>query len=178
MNANENTSNPAPDRPSVADGNVENLIRKAYRPEAPGADFAQRARQRVLEAAAANPSTATHEETAMPARTLRLVRGPFPMFGPLGAVAAVLLVAFALFAVFRRSTPPQVNNGNPVTPAPVATSGGAESAPVVLAIHDGRLTPTPRQAPPATRPAGAGETIQTKKGERRRVTLADGSVLY
>src|SRR5687768_5095289 len=178
MNANDNTSNPAPDRPSVADGNVENLIRKAYRPEAPGADFAQRARQRLLEAAAANPSTATHEEPAMPARTLRLVRGPFPMFGPAGAIAAVLLVALGLFMVLRRNTTLESNPARPDPGLSQTSSGGSDTAPVRLAISEGRLTPTPRQPMPATRPAGAGESIQTKKGERRRVTLADGSVLY
>src|SRR5687767_3525442 len=114
MSANENIPGSTPDGPSVADGNVERLISKAYRPEGPDAAFAQLARQRVLDAAAADAASSNRQETAMSTRTVRLVRGPSPLFGPLGAIAAVLLVGFGLFAVLR---PRPVLEVNPVRPA-------------------------------------------------------------
>src|SRR5205085_11538748 len=40
------------------------------------------------------------------------------------------------------------------------------------------LTPQARQNPASVKPVAVGETLQTRTGERRRVTLGDGSVLY
>lgn len=44
--------------------------------------------------------------------------------------------------------------------------------------HAPYLTPRPRPTLPATKPTSIGESIQTASGERRRITLLDGSVLY
>jgi ferric-dicitrate binding protein FerR (iron transport regulator) len=90
----------------------------------------------------------------------------------LGAVAACAAVVLLVQWLFQ----PRWQ----VAPLPDTTAGGNLKS-LSLSLHSfetGELTPRPRpEAPPATK-LEVGESIETKAGEKRRLALPDGSVLY
>jgi len=116
-----------------------------------------------------------------------------PFWFPVGIAA---FLALAVWLAPRLSTPnySQVNgvvyiNGKPYVPASVDGTGKINWKPVVPTHlagnsdtgpglpYDG-LNAKPRQVAKEAKPIAIGEEIATKAGERRRVTLPDGSVLY
>src|SRR5262249_21634122 len=88
-------------------------------------------------------------------------------------MAAAACVAICSLVIYARNHPGK-RFGNDVP----------ENLPVEpqVKIHQGEevggLTPRPRPALPQTKPLAVGERLSTKAGERRRVTLADDSILF
>jgi hypothetical protein len=177
MTDNHLPQGPAPQVPDVAERNVERLLEKAYRPEAPDPAFLRRVRDRLASEAAARVPQRRH---------LPILRH---LLCPLAAAAAVAALAFGSHLLTRpapQGPPPVVQNDNkddktppsqpapdhPQPPAPPRADGAAaQHAPAVL---------TPRERPAAPPPAklAVGESLRTDPGVRKRVVLPDGSVLY
>jgi hypothetical protein len=152
--------------PGVGDVNVERLVGASYKPDLPDAEFVARVHQQMQMAAG---SVARGAEARQLERLRR--RLGFAMTIGLGLAACIL---FALAAN---------------RPAPVAQDA-AKKQPVVDdseldALHSpwsGQpglgTTARPRAAGPAPAVIEVGTELATKSSERRRVLLADGSVLF
>src|SRR5438105_1318120 len=140
---------PEPD--PVADQNVERLIQHCYRPESPDPEFVRRVERRLLAIARQNQRADT------PAGPAWLRRPAARLLLATAAVAAAVLAALMLWPASAPRWP---------VPPPVAV-GRAD-----------RLTPRPRQDPPAPSVLAVGDTVTTKADERKRVAGPDGSVLY
>jgi len=172
---------PAAGTPDVAEQNLERLLEKAYKPEALDPDFVQRVRERLAVAAR------ERSPAVLPLRRPMRRR----VFWVLVAAAAVAGLAFLLNAL---ATPvPEVKNEKEVVqdgprddqppPPPIAAPGTEElgppridGAPVPQALA--HLTPRERPAAPEGAKLAVGDTLRTQAGERRRVVLPDGSVVY
>jgi ferric-dicitrate binding protein FerR (iron transport regulator) len=171
-------ASPAPD---VVEQNLERLLEKAYKPEVPDAEFVQRVRDR-LAAAARDRAPAT-----LPRRWPNLRRR-----GGWILAAAASLAGLAI--LFHFLTPPAQHTPDP-TPVVKETPHQEEQAPAVangpeklgtpqvedvphLAQRPDHLTPRPRPETPQGKPLAVGEIARTASGERRRVPLPDGSILY
>lgn len=158
----------------VADRNVERLLTTAYRPEVIDPGFIQETQDKLL-AAARNLAEARKQSAppAAPARDysrLRLKLGW--AMGLAAALACVYLVHRANNHAVR-TLPDQPQPG--VRKAKKGLS--AEFAAVRPESFPGLKPKARPDAAPAT-PLKIGETITTGPGERRRVFLEDGSVLY
>jgi len=171
-------ASPAPD---VVEQNLERLLEKAYKPEAPDAEFAQRVRDRLAAAARERASSA-------PPRRWPTLRGRAVWV--LAAAAAVAGLAF-LFHALTSPAPHAPNSGPfvqhdpPKDEQPPIVAGGPEaiSPPHVadetrVPQRPGHLTPRARPDAPQVKPLAVGEAVRTASGERRRVPLPDGSILY
>jgi hypothetical protein len=93
--------------------------------------------------------------------------------GYVGLAVAVFFVGMSLWALSRLATsarriavPPTIVPGNLAATRPTPTE------------QLGRLAARPRPPLPVVKVAAVGETLRTPAGERRRVGLPDGSVLY
>jgi ferric-dicitrate binding protein FerR (iron transport regulator)/tetratricopeptide (TPR) repeat protein len=148
-----------PHEPDVADLNVERLVSQTYQPEAPAPDLLTRVERRMIDAA--------HEQAAV---TLpvpeddRLDRVRRRLGAVMGIAAAVAGVAIVMHALKMR------DHGKP--PADMVKNESTFD----LAAQG--LTPKPRTAVKPPLKFGVNQSIQTHAGERRRVALPDGSILY
>ncbi len=182
-------ADPAPQAPDVAERNVERLLEKAYRPEAPDPAFVQRVRDRMIAAAAGRIPRP---------RRLPILRH---ILSPLAAAAAVAALVYLTHTPNSKAPPdsipqvakqeapaPRPENTNPTrqqealpdpvgpdTPQPTAPPRGEGAMRSHLAAV---LTPRERPAAPAVAKLAVGESLRTAGGERKRVALPDGSVLY
>ncbi len=159
------TDNPIPPDPTphfgdVAERNMERLLGKAYKPEAPDPDFVRGVRERMRLAA-------RQRSQAAPAPRRRRI---------LWAVAAAALVGLALFLSRFMPSPPPNGNAVAVTPPETLPAPQVDEAAPDAPSPD-RLTPRqrPSVAPPAA--VAVGATVRTAAKERRRVTLPDGTLL-
>jgi ferric-dicitrate binding protein FerR (iron transport regulator)/tetratricopeptide (TPR) repeat protein len=149
----------------IGDSNVERLIGAAYKPELPDPKFVQTVSARMQAAAQAMtaraPAPTPREEQL---RTTRRRLG-----WAMATAAAAAGIVLALHALDR---PTKVNKDRPGDTQEVAVQPGPDqpSAP-------GWLTPRPRAAVPEIA-VRVGAELTTGPGERRRVNLVDGSVLY
>jgi ferric-dicitrate binding protein FerR (iron transport regulator)/tetratricopeptide (TPR) repeat protein len=162
---------PAADLTDVGELNVERLLGAAYQPENPDPCFARELTERLC--AAARPPAARAAVKA-PAEDERLRTVRRRLTWAMAAAACVATVALVLYARQDRGAPPpddSAHHGGPDAPPQVRQARG-ESGPHFA------MTPRPRPEAPAARPLAVGEGVSTRPGERRRVTLADGSVLY
>jgi ferric-dicitrate binding protein FerR (iron transport regulator)/tetratricopeptide (TPR) repeat protein len=98
------------------------------------------------------------EDTPSPALNRRPVASGRRLAFALAAAAALLALSFYLQGIWHKTKP---NNRQP------DDLSGVE-----------RLTPRPRLAAPAPKVLAVNDSIETKRGERRRVLLPDGSVLF
>jgi ferric-dicitrate binding protein FerR (iron transport regulator) len=157
----------------VSDQNIERLLRVAYDPESPRPEFAAQVRQRMQSAA----------QRAKPAVLHAPVRRFFIRSGIAAAVLAIVCTVIFMVAQQKPRRPGQlailpwvtstlVTSDNPTPPA-----ASNEISPFGH-VGDNGLVAWPHPPAPAAKPEPIGSTIQTKHGERRRVCLADGSVLY
>jgi hypothetical protein len=145
--------------PDAGERNVERLLDAAYHPEIADPVFVRRTHERLLAVAREAAQARRKSQQQPPANRLH-------RFWALAAVAALAGLLFGLDALLHQSW--------------VGSSSPRKKNTVVSAFTPGpeQLTPRPRPAGPAVHPAAVGETIQTLAGQRRRITLNDGSVLY
>jgi hypothetical protein len=146
-----------PHDPDVADRNVEQLLSKAYRPEAPAPDLLPRVEQKMCDAAL---------EHTTPPSDGRLDRIRW-RFGIVMAVAAAVAgVAVVMYGI--KSKPKDEPELVRVSPKELS----------VAAAEKAGLTPKPRGTVKLPDKVAVSDTIRTHAGERRRVMLPDGSILY
>ncbi len=161
--------NENPQPADVADRNVERLLTQAYQPEAPSPGFVARLEERLL----ATARTAAHREILPMAKhdqpaDPRLQRVRWRLAAVMAAAATVACVALVMHAIQSRSerdTPTTAIAAN--TPAVIDPATGKEA-----------LTPKPRAAVKAPEAIVVGNVIKTELGQRRRLALPDGSILY
>ncbi|HYV34408.1 MAG TPA: VIT domain-containing protein [Gemmataceae bacterium] len=154
---------------NIGDQNIERLISASYNPELPDPAFVARVEARLQAAASRAPAPMPPAEIER-LRRLRRRLGWGMAFAACGA--AVVLILHALARPPRQTLNRQqgeneiVNQPNAVNGVPVSNNEAYG------------LKPRPRPAAPAEPKITVGAELKTKPGERRRVTLADGSVLY
>jgi ferric-dicitrate binding protein FerR (iron transport regulator)/tetratricopeptide (TPR) repeat protein len=205
MNHPEN--NPPPNLPpnsGIGDQNIERLLGHAYRPESVDPEFANRVEQAMCAAArdAAEGRAAAAAPKVLPYRPTRWTTITW------SAVAATLLIGVGFVAGHRWNDQVNVRSGfavhyaepgeaarSPATSPAVSTmekldeseadrSLVAESRVEMFRAAAGAALPAqpaPEVVPPVAAVADAapaGDTLQTASGERRRVGLADGSILF
>jgi tetratricopeptide (TPR) repeat protein len=183
------THEPRPDPsvpPDVGDQNVERLLRAAYQPERPDPAFAQRvemlmyvaalkqAGQAGTSAGAAGRGRWLFRWSALAAAAvigfLAFVWHPFDR-GPSGEV--VIINGEAYMRLGQRFE--RVEAG--VVPR-LGGRGDNESRPADPPPNRGHLVALGRPTPPPAATLAVGASACTAAGERRRLTLPDGSVLY
>lgn len=160
------------DRSEVGDQNVERLLGNAYLPEEPQPEFVQRLQAALLAAA----GDLARSRPAAPSRGVEpQTHGYWWLAGPLAVLAAGLAVILLPLTSARR---PIDQPSTPVTatvPSPaVATTTSVETP---LVITDA-LAPRTLPAAPAPERVNVGGAIATGPGQRRRLQLPDGSVMY
>jgi tetratricopeptide (TPR) repeat protein len=158
-----------PHENDIGNGNVERLLGSAYKPEGPDLEFVRNVTARVhataqeLSARASGPPEEEH---------LRKVRRRLGWAMVAAATAAGVLLV--LHALDRPTRVPMPKNSDEDV---VAVQRGASIEHPVGRESVG-LTARPRPAGPDEQKIAVGTTLTTGSGERRRVGLADGSVLY
>ena len=176
--------NPAHD--NVADENVARLVSQAYRPEQPDAEFVQRVKGALGAEAerrrrpAVSPSVPPSDAGA-PAK--------WPVLVGVGVMAAALLIWLGRSGEDPRPRQrpsdrnPQIIAGEsskPTEPSGAPESQTKRDQPRAEIVRVGRrgITARPRpEAPPLERLA-VGDVVTTSAGQRKRLGLPDGSVLY
>ena len=148
----------SPSPPDAGDVNVERLLQKAYRPEVPDAAFIGRVEEDMYSIA------------STPISYRMWSFGRVAAAG--AAVAAVVLIAIGIMMSRPRSAGPDIGYYGSRSGGPGPSIESVEGA--VFAA----LAPRPRAQAPLPQRVSVGQSIQTKATERRRVVLADGSVLY
>src|SRR4051794_24582987 len=143
----------------VGDQNVERLVGQAYRPELPDAEFARHLTARLCATA---QELALERLRAAPPDDGALRRTRWKLAWSMAAAAAVAACALFVHALHKPVNLP----GNIAIP----TDAGPRPKPAQATRY---VAPT--RAVPAV---AIGETLSTKEGERRRVALTDGSILY
>jgi ferric-dicitrate binding protein FerR (iron transport regulator) len=158
-----------PLHPDVADHNVERLIEASYKPEVPDPAFVRQLEDLLCATAQANTPS------KVPAKVLPIrPSAPGTSRRRLGwslALAASIAVAVAGWYLFGRTQP---------QPTPQPPENHLFALPTNVKLGEATTGLTPRARPPAPKvaPVRVGDWLTTKAGERRRVTLDDGSVLY
>ncbi|MFO0966600.1 MAG: FecR family protein [Gemmataceae bacterium] len=155
----------------IADKNIERLVTAAYRPEALDPGFVKETEDKLRvcarELAQARQQTDPLSAPA-PAPALRRLRA---RLGWAMTAAAVLACVYLL----HRAASPRATT----IPEPERRFSVGDTRTTTLEkTTRARLTPKPRSAPPAAKPIPNGETVATNAGERRRVVLEDGSVVF
>src|SRR5882762_10365024 len=147
----------------VGDQNVERLLGEVYRPEVPDAEFARRLTANLC--ATAQELAQSRTRVAAPAE-VRLRRTRRSLACLMGAAATLAACALLTHALQKPAVNPEKSQATTRLPR-------RERAPTEEPhVAENRA----RQQTPA--PVAIGETLSTKQGERRRVALPDGSILY
>ncbi len=160
----------------VGEHNLERLLGTAYKPESADPVFAQTVEEYLC--AVAQDLAAGRAQPPSPAKPslpdeIRLRRLRRRLGWAMGLAASVFLVFLFSYGKNRPSPPePGDSQARPEKPQPPALP-----RPVVQELAVGQ-TPLARPSPTAGKSIPLGTTLATRAGERRRVTLADGSVLY
>src|SRR5262249_26606366 len=155
--------------PGAADQNIEPLRARASPPESPDALFAQGVEQPLCAAGAQLAQTRREAaSTAANERQGRFVRRRLAWVVGLAAALAGLAVGLHLLQQQRPEERKQAKQQEKLPQWKVD----------LRADNNPGLKPQGRQAPASIKSVAVGETLQTRAGERRRVTLGDGSVLY
>jgi len=183
MNPHETPRDPFPETDSVADRNVERLLREAYRPEEPEAMFVQHVTAAMQTAAvrrAARPMTPRPQPA-----TRRLI-------GWTVAAALLLGVGVLLGNALRDGEQGPAGEQSVEAPKEPVPPHAPSPAPLPpdsrrLLVHEREsdrlaaatgLVARTRDQAPAAEPLAPGDSLETAPGQRRRATLPDGSVLY
>ena len=186
MSEDQSPKQPTEPDEGVADRNVERLLAEAYRPEIPDPDFVERTTAAMQATIAATP---TEPRPPRPSSlSWRIVRW---------TVAATLLVSVGVLLGSVWLTQPGYQregiivwiDGKPYKPADSGLSDApwrrvqpqqlaqSDSSPEQL-LGSAGLTARPRDEAAATPVLAVGASLSTGSGERRRVTLPDGSIAY
>jgi len=155
----------------IAEQNIGRLVSAAYRPEEVDPEFAQSLQDYLCGMAAelAEKRALPPQPNADQVKYRRLRRR---LGWAMAAAACVAILALVLYAENRQRGPfeyPIIAGDKSVGSGPALYSGGKAGT---------GLTPRARPAEKPARPVAVGTTVTTKAGERRRVTLDDGSILY
>ncbi|HET6428224.1 MAG TPA: VIT domain-containing protein, partial [Phycisphaerae bacterium] len=160
MTSNSHPSDDRHDRQGVAEQNVERLLNTAYEPETPDPEFAEQVRARMQAAAADRSAPAQPIDLRIAPRAARALRW---------AAAAAALIGLGMLLsqalTFRPAETPRRDPDRLVTPRP--PTGRLEG-----------LKPRALAAAGPVETTAVGSIVDTGRGQRRRVTLADGSVVY
>src|SRR5262249_35580704 len=148
----------------IADQNVERLLGVAYKPEPIDPAFLLETEEKLLAAA----QHAAEAETPAPADSAKLLRIRRRLSWAMAAAAAVAVCAISWY-VSRPSAPRQ--DGPTATGQRSKGNFAPLASPFFLTAK-----PRPESAKPETLEVGAA--LATAHGERRRVALADGSILF
>jgi ferric-dicitrate binding protein FerR (iron transport regulator)/predicted Zn-dependent protease len=153
----------------IGDLNVERLVGASYKPEQPDPQFVAQLHAR-LQAAARSRAPAQQPDQEHLRKIRRRLGWAMALAACVAGVALLLRAADRPEAA-KKDQPRNGSEAKVVNPdAPRAVPWGGEVA------HG--LTPRDRSAAVEEPKVTVGTTLNTKAGERRRVTLADGSVLY
>jgi hypothetical protein len=160
------------DGANVADRNVQRLLSSAYQPEVPDAQFVAQTRQRlrsVATQAARGVSVASkHDAVGNTATNWRILAAC--------GIAAGLLIALSVWnggTDNRESKAPR-----PKRDSSVERINFAASEQTSRPVESRQLTARPRDAAPQPNRVALGDVVETQAGQRRRLMLPDGSVLY
>ena len=166
----DNTDHSSSGDDRVADRNVERLLTSAYEPEIPDPEFVRRTTTAMLAAAAPRSAPAAGRSLSTGERMA------------VYAVAASLLVAMGVVLgnvwINRRdvSTPEEV--ATPQRPLPEVRPSHAPIPVAQRPIVRTGLVARPRAEAPQLETVAIGDVLTTTANGRRRVALADGSILY
>ncbi|MBL8796427.1 MAG: FecR domain-containing protein, partial [Planctomycetia bacterium] len=157
-----------PNAAPIGDQNVERLLSQAYRPETPDPALLPRVAEQ-MQSASTTPSGATVPASADKAEDgTRLL----PMLTAMAALlAGLLLTVHALYPPAGREKP-TITRKEASYPPSVGNKTEA------VAVKTEHLKPRALPATQPVEPVPAGQVLQTAAGQRQRVTLSDGSVLY
>ena len=170
MNPN-NTNHSSSDDDRVADRNVERLLTSAYEPEIPDPEFVRRTTTAMLEAAALRSEPAAAGRSLSTGERIAVY-----------AVAASLLVAMGVVIgnvwIDQRdvSTPEEV--AMPQRPLPEVRPSHSLIPVAQQPVVRTGLVARPRTEAPQLEIVTVGDVLTTTANGRRRVALADGSILY
>ena len=173
MDTNRTPNDRPSDEQGVADRNLERLLRVAYDPEEPGAEFAKDVRQRMQQAAgkrAAGPQKPRRSASVLVLPVRRAL-------GWSAAAALVLMGLGFLISNALRQAPRDVRDR-------IATSGNLSGvtnrgAAATFDFAGGKgLVARPRAKARPAKPLVTGTWVEMRPGERRRFTLPEGSVVY
>jgi ferric-dicitrate binding protein FerR (iron transport regulator) len=158
-----------PDHP-VGDMNVERLLGASYKPEQPDAAFVQTVQARMR--AAAQTLAARAPAPAVPDHVQRLRRR-------LGWAMAVAATVAAVALLWHAADRPERDAGKQIADEDESFKlPDAAKGPKWSGQQSEGLTAQPRAAVPEDVKVAIGSDLVTEPGQRRRVMLADGSVLY
>jgi tetratricopeptide (TPR) repeat protein len=152
----------------VTEQNVERLLDAAYRPETPDPAFVRRLTATLCATARAAACARRPAATPDAIRRSRLYRR-----WALAAAAALAGLVFGLDALLHTT-------GTWTAPRPPDSAALKQIRRGLTpnGLSAMQLTPRPRLPVAPVQAAALGETLRTGPGERRRVGLPDGSVLY
>jgi len=153
----------------IGNSNVERLVGTSYKPELPDPEFVKGVTARMQAAALAMAAQAPGPQE----EHLYKVRRRLGWAMAVAACAAS--VALILHAVDR---PPTATRVRPQDADQVLIQPGAANDVSLSGEVSGGLMPRPRSAPSEEIKVPVGTDLTTGPGQRRRVNLADGSVLY
>ncbi|HUT61467.1 MAG TPA: VIT domain-containing protein, partial [Phycisphaerae bacterium] len=183
MNDNASKQNKGAPRHEIGEQNIERLLSRAYSPEAPEADFAAGVEDRMLRAA--SERAARRAGRFVPSR--RPATAPWKWFFSWPAVAAAAVIIAGLITLTSLTWPPEYRlDGQTVwidgKPYRLADLGPRTTDQMLrgraAAVFEQCMVPRRRAEAGPIKPAAVGEVIRTQADQRRRVLLADGSVLY
>ena len=177
MNPDETPPEPADANENVADRNVGRLLADAYEPEMPDPAFVQKATAAMLAAATARAAPPVAARPSGTASTARRLIG--------WTVAAALLIGVGLLLgnALWDNPPGRPAGETAESPSPHEPKGAVPVPAVVQTPRGGPIGSTgliarAREQQPAAAVLAVGQSLETTGGQRRRVGLPDGSVLY
>jgi ferric-dicitrate binding protein FerR (iron transport regulator) len=161
MSTNHTPHDPAADESFCGDQNVQRLLGQAYKPEIPDPAFVRHIEDCLLATARELAQSRTGADPLEQAQLRHFRRR---MSCVMGAAAAAACVALFLHAMQHR---------------PGASLASRHPVPATFRFDGPEgLTARSRPPAPAPQPLTVGELLHTQAGQRRRVALPDGSVLY
>jgi tetratricopeptide (TPR) repeat protein len=168
--------------PAVAEQNVERLVSKAYQPEVADAEFVQRLEAQLCATAVEAAQVRAVAGSTAPRRSLPV---RWRLACVLGAAAALAALTTAWHFRDTNIVPdePRDHSDEPRSHSDIdkGTKDVPERKPRHVAqvpISPEWLTARPRQPAPKAATLAVGQTARTGAGQRLRLALSDGSVLY
>ena len=172
MNDNEHSRNEADRSESISARNIEHLLTGAYAPEDPDDLFVARVSEKMVAVARSRS-----ERRSRRRRRVILRSGATWRWGGLAA-AAVVLIAMGLNYWVRPGASPERPAASSYAFSTVAGGRGAGLVSAAPAPSIGAMTAQKRPVAPLAPAVGVGSVVHTELGERRRLVLADGAVVY
>lgn len=197
MNKPEQTNQSSPQENAIGDHNVERLLSSAYQPEPLDPEFVRRVHTRACEAA----KEGRRRTATSPASADDVWRKPRVWLAA-GCISLAVVLAVGYFVTSKgpRETDyyrdgklvwingqayvpagsggPDQDNDPVLKPLPATAHADRQEAIEPPRIGDQGLTPRRRPAGTPPEIVSIGDSIITRRGERRRVELPDKSVLY